>query len=389
MNHPVLAFLQTNPVKALEAHGIYARWSTRNPRKFSLNYDQIEARDGDVLVEHCRGLVLRQDDEEGEARPQGAPGTYSILARPFRRFYNLGQEAAAVLDWSTARFEEKLDGTLCILYWDPDLGEACVATRSVPDADVLREDGRTFAEVFFEVYVYGKKAELPDQQAFYDWNRLTRAGPCTYLFELTGPGNQIVIPYDHWTTTLLGTVNNETGEVVPGAAKRYPFQDIEGASAWLQAQPGTSLEGFVVVDDQGNRVKVKNAQYLQVAKVMTTAGSEQGLVSIVLSGTADDVRQYLPKPRQARLDKLGEQVGTWLRDGQYLVESLSPSISRKDAALLVKYHQRYVSWIGTILDTWAGKYPSFPDAVAALKKGGVYMPSLVERVARDACGIEK
>lgn len=122
----VLDFLRENPVSALEQRGIYARWSTQNPRKLSLNYDQIEAKDGNPLTEHCRGLVLRQDHDG----PKGGPGKYSILARPFRRFYNLGQEAAASIDWATARYETKTP-----MFWavarekDQDIGHVARMTE--------------------------------------------------------------------------------------------------------------------------------------------------------------------------------------------------------------------------------------------------------------------
>src|SRR5690349_21549991 len=103
--HPVVEHLRQNPLSSLGALGIKARWSGQNPRKVTLNYDQIEAVDGHLLVNHCRGLVLRQlEGEPGEA------GHYEVLARPFLRFYNLGSAHAPALDWATAEFQEKLDG---------------------------------------------------------------------------------------------------------------------------------------------------------------------------------------------------------------------------------------------------------------------------------------
>ena len=137
----VVDYLRTNSVASLERLGIYARWSTVHPEKFSLNYDQIEAIDGDPLVEECRGVVLVQ-----ESRERGEPGRYRVIARPFQRFYNLGQGGAAEIDWSTAAFEEKLDGTLCIVYHHGGIWN--VATRSMPDADVPSPT-LTFAERFW------------------------------------------------------------------------------------------------------------------------------------------------------------------------------------------------------------------------------------------------
>jgi hypothetical protein len=78
------------------------------------------------------------------------------MALPMGRFFNYGQGAAAAvdLDSTETRFCEKLDGTLCIMYWDRHLGVWSVATRSVPDAD-LPMDGfgnQTFADLFWKAF---------------------------------------------------------------------------------------------------------------------------------------------------------------------------------------------------------------------------------------------
>ena len=42
-------------------HGVYASFS-KSGHKFSLNYDQIEARESDPLAQECRGLILAGED---------------------------------------------------------------------------------------------------------------------------------------------------------------------------------------------------------------------------------------------------------------------------------------------------------------------------------------
>lgn len=360
MTHPVLDYLISNDVASLASRGIYARWSTVNPRKCSLNYDQIEAVDGDPLVNVCRGLVIRQDHDG----PQGAAGAYSVLAWPFDRFYNLGSPHAAPLDWETAVFEEKLDGTLCILYWDGDLGKWCVATRSVPDADVPTASGATFAELFWRVEGYVPPVSPPQR-------------PSTLCYELTGPGNQIVIPYPEWTLTRLGQRDHTSGQMFVGDAPRFSFSNIAKAKAWLAEQPGTAIEGFVVRDAQGRRVKVKSAQYLAVAKVMTTAGSDVGLVELHLGGCADDARPWLPAPRQARLDDFGQALRMW----RAAINSFGAELKqrfpvRKDAALHVQ-SSNFAEWISPLMAIYSGQCD---DALSwlnhAREKNGQTVPKL-------------
>jgi tRNA splicing ligase len=52
------------------------------------------------VVQECRGLIL---DESANWR---------IVAFPYTKFFNYGEEHAASIDWSTACVQEKLDGSL-------------------------------------------------------------------------------------------------------------------------------------------------------------------------------------------------------------------------------------------------------------------------------------
>jgi hypothetical protein len=375
--HLVVDYLRTNSVASLERLGIYARWSTVHPEKFSLNYDQIEAVDGDPLVEQCRGLVLVQ-----ETRERGEPGRYRVVAQPFRRFYNLGQPSAAEIDWATAAFEEKMDGTLCIVYHHG--GAWNVATRSMPDADVP-SPALTFAERFWAAATFEIRGALDEAVG------LGR----TFCFELTAPDNQIVIPYDDTRLTLLGVFSVD-GSEAPWTTdawglprpRRWRFGGPAEAARWVNEQPGIALEGLVVVDGNGARVKIKNSQYLAVASVMSSANTDKGLTSIILSGTADDVRQWLPVPRQARLDELAAGVRAWAGVVEQLAEEARERLPDRKAAAMAIQATPHVGWIGTILDIAAGKAPNVSEWIAGRKSAeGVLPPSLVEKIAVAAGGI--
>lgn len=363
--HPIVSFLRGNPVSALEARGIYARWSVVNPAKASLNYDQIEAKDGDELVELCRGLVICQRSGD-----RGGPGNYEILARPMRRFYNLGSGAAAKIDFTTARWEEKLDGTLCIVYHDPDLGRLCVATRNVPDADVPNSSGDTFADLFWR-HAGGSVSVEPGR---------------TRCYELTGPENQIVVPYNEWRVSLLADIDNATGHErdLSPEFRVFPFASPEVARAWLETQPGHTLEGFVVRDASGNRVKVKSSQYLAVSRVMTASGSDVGLVEIVLSGTADDVRFLLPTPRAERMDMFAERIREWAHRIDALAAELRTMTERKAVALRVQASPDS-AWMGVLMSIWSGKAANVSEWLSGAKVNGAVPRSLVDKILETVC----
>src|SRR6516164_7074104 len=128
----VQKFLETHSFGDLaKEHGVYASFS-KSGHKWSLNYDQIEAKESDPLSQETRGLILAAED--GKSFLSQAvmlngklsydhiiPGKTKILAFPMKRFFNYGQGCAVNIDWSDPNLAvlEKLDGTLCIVYFDP------------------------------------------------------------------------------------------------------------------------------------------------------------------------------------------------------------------------------------------------------------------------------
>src|SRR3990167_9769804 len=145
----VQEYLKTKSLNQLEEeHGVGASFD-KDKTKFSLNYSQINSRSTDSLANQCRGLILRWKDHKTTLDNLDFTGETEIVACPMDRFFNYGDSAAIQIDWSNASVEEKLDGTLCIVYFDKFKEQWCIATRSVPEADVPI-DGceQTFATLF-------------------------------------------------------------------------------------------------------------------------------------------------------------------------------------------------------------------------------------------------
>lgn len=376
--HPVIEFLAINSLKDLESHGIYSRESNVNPGVFSINYDMVEAVDQDPLCCASRGLVVRQMSGE----PKEA-GLYIVLSFPLPRFFNWGQGAASDIDWTNSDFETKEDGTLLIV--SHYLGAWRVATRSVPDANISTDDGRTFADKFWEA------TELPDNH----WvkNILENVTGQTILCEYTAPDNHIGVVYDEPKLTLLASFETHTGiettpsrEICESRGYRRPplyhFDSPEAAKAFCDSQPGHLFEGVVAVDRvTRNRVKIKNLQYLALAKVLTKAGSNTGLMTLILSGTIDDVKPYLPKPTIDRVEKMEEALRAWIGQMDAMVERLRNEVDpaspnpRKDAAMIIKAEPEMMSWVGILLDIWTGRRAGFAAFLKEEKK-----PSELEKI---------
>lgn len=383
MAHVVVDFLRENSVKELEKFGIYARWSVKNPRKLSLNYDQIEAVDGHALVNACRGLVLRRKD--WPVQDPESPGDFEVIAQPFPRFYNYGSGHAPELDWSTATYFEKCDGTLCIVYWDSDLSAFSVATRSVPDADVSNPGGQTFSEMFWNFGFY-RRGSVPAVQILDK--------TVTYLFELVGPGNQIgPVVYNKWDIYLLSRFETATGVELGGVEAPWwslptqsSFKLPQDCVSHLSTLPGTATEGFVVRDAQNNRVKIKSRAYLDAMHVMSSANSDVACMRIALSGTLDDVEMFLPKERTDLIRGMSHGAKEFFEGLEHFAGTLKGVSNRKEAAQIVQSNESYSGWIGEILDIWTGRNTAGFNGIVEAHKNrgkGVLLDSFVERVLRS------
>lgn len=99
-------FLRSGGIlKDLETRfAIKANRSLVHPSLVLLKYDQIDSPMGERLVQECRGLILDEADN------------WRVVSRSFDKFFNAGEGHAAAIDWSTAQVQEKLDGSLCVLY---------------------------------------------------------------------------------------------------------------------------------------------------------------------------------------------------------------------------------------------------------------------------------
>jgi hypothetical protein len=347
-------------------HGVYARMSTQNIYKFSLNYDQLEARDADPISQECRGLVLTV--------PSGYPaipsansdrivGETEIMAWPMRRFFNYGQGSAAPVDFQAfgTRFFEKMDGTLCIVYWDRIKLVWSVATRSVPDAD-LPMDGfgeQTFSSLFWKAFesVGGLKDEL------YPGN--------TYCFELCTPDNQVVVRYDDYKVYLLASRWNGDGSEhfpeewagplnVP-AVQQYRFGSVDEMVSFVTSREAAKHEGIVVCDENFNRVKVKDPAYLALNKIKdSVAKSPRALMEIVLLGKEDDILPLIPPHIQEKMLEMKENLRAYIQKmDQDYADLHDPD--RKTFALAVQ--AREGAWMGYMMQRWTGKCTSAKDFI--------------------------
>jgi tRNA splicing ligase len=190
----------------------------------------------------CRGLIMDGDNE--------------IIARPFKKFFNLGEYENQPISNEPFKVFEKMDGSLGILYWIDN--EPFIATRGsfVSDqAIVATEMLRT---------KYADSLPLLNQSK-------------TYLFEIIYPENRIVLDYgNERKLVLLAIIDTKSGEET--ALEKFSFEIVLRYDGLNDLQKLKELEkpnheGFVVKFKSGYRLKIKFEEYVRIHRIVTQVSS--------------------------------------------------------------------------------------------------------------------
>jgi hypothetical protein len=399
----VQEYLKTHTFAELEReHGVEASFSGSG-HKFSLNYNMINSKEDDVLSQQCRGLILAPSDfrplvceaEIDEVKDKAnyddvCPGDTIIVACPFFRFFNEGQKEAANINWNDPKLKifEKLDGSLCIVHYSPIESVWCVATRSVPDANILMDNGKFTFRTLFE------KAVL--ETLSIDFNEFTNLldPSYTYCFELNGPWNKVVCEYNENRITLLGARDLRTLEEVHldhsicapfPKVKNYSLSNLEETIDYVNSRPGKNYEGVVVCDSNFNRVKIKSSEYVMLHKLCDgVARSPRNMLRLILNGQEDDAMTVLAKEISDEILKIKEKLSDTIKiyDITYKflkdkAEAKNPG-DKKTFALLVQEYPDF--WAAPFFQMYGNKADSMLDYINKAKKDNDWHDHFLEKI---------
>jgi hypothetical protein len=263
--------------------GISIKQHAQYPELHQFTYSMTESysvKDHPLVCE-CRGLMLSADLN------------WAVVARPFDRFFNLGETGASAIDWSTARIQEKLDGTLMVLYHYANQWH--VNTKNTPGANVAVGDWSiTFAELFWRCWTnqYGLDALS------------VLNTDCTYCWELTSAFNRVVTIADQEKITLIGARMNSGAELDVrdfanqfDVVKHYDFNTEQAAVAAAEQLDPLVTEGYVVVDQQFKRVKIKSPRYVAL-HCFRFSCSVRNIIENIQKGEIDELLTYFPEMKQ-------------------------------------------------------------------------------------------
>lgn len=219
----------------------------------------------------CRGIKFC---------PQGL-----ILARPFRKFFNYGEQGSDLPVHRPHYITEKLDGSMvhAIL-----LGRHLFLHTRKGHTDVAKKAERHMMSTPRVDYVRFMRRCIADQ-----W---------TPIFEYTGPNNRIVLRYEEEALTLVALRHIIMGDIMPREhlvqyASWYNVPVVALADeAWgnveefvAHARGLIDAEGFVVYFDDGYMVKIKAEDYVLKHRALDDLGSKKKVVALCVQGFVDDV----------------------------------------------------------------------------------------------------
>lgn len=348
----------THGMEGLKALAIKATPHKEFPHIYSLKYNQIDSPMDNPVVQTCRGLIW---DDKAKV----------VLARAFDKFFNHGEGHAATIDWSTARVQEKLDGSLMILYWNPYkvrpniryMGDWDVASSGTPDASgtLISNGETTFAQKFWGLL------NKWNPQWRNDFNRDE-----TYIFEMCTLDNRIVIAHPNERVVLIGNrirdIHGEWNEFnvqelfgnLWHCAQEFPLQSLEDIEQTFKVMDPMLQEGYVIVDGNFNRVKVKHPGYVAIHHVITNL-TDKAILEVVRAGEISEVINQFPEyagkfqKTKTALELLQNKILTRWEETKGIQD-------RKEFALQVKDEP----WSGILFSLKNGKISSVGEGLATM-----------------------
>jgi RNA ligase len=284
----------------------------------------IAERDGYTAIDYVYALPDSFDDpirRECRGLKFGRDG--SLIARPFGKFFNIGERPETLphmIDFTREHIVmEKLDGSMV----HPAIvdGEVVFMTR------MGRSDHAKQAEHLFLT------AELAEKC------RAMLGDGVTPIFEYTGPKNRIIIRYAAAELTLLAARRTYEGTYQDRWTLANDAQYLgvplvaEIASEWQDAAIFLDFvrviqgkEGFVLrfPDEHPERVllKAKGEDYVLKHKSKEAISMEKNVLALILTNGLDDVLPLLNEEERKGVEEYREEVQSGLGKTSLAVEAL-------------------------------------------------------------------
>lgn len=285
-----------------------------------LKYSQIDSDFNNEIVRECRGLII-----DNNLNP---------VCIPFFKFGNYGESYADLIDWETAKVEEKIDGSL-IKVWNYN-NKWNVSTNGI----IFAENAPLRNDEIVKTSKFDNFLELFNAASESSGLNMASLNPqYTYMFELVSPHNRVVVPYESIDIYHIGTRDNVSLEEIESdigikKPKTYDcnrLEDLIEMASYLRY----CEEGYVVKDSKYKRIKVKSPAYVAVHRLIGGMNNRR-LLDLLRTNEISEFLVYFPEYK-SYLDNLSLKINNL---ASYLTEILKDKIdgvdfkTKKDFALI-------------------------------------------------------
>lgn len=364
----VQSYLSSNSLEDFEAeHGIKGKTDGQH---ILLDYDMASVDWNQPYGYACRGLILCAD-------------TLNVLGLGLKKFFNALEHQADPIDWNTAKVLEKLDGTMVKRFFSPHHNDFVYTTRrQLPHEIETNRIGDT--QITWRQLIDRCLQDILPQVDQQDDE--------TLVFEVMSPVNYVVVRHDGFKGSLLARRCNRTLQEKPvydhpTAPKVFDFNSRQEVEEFANQLKGVECEGFVVVDDNYNRVKIKGPDYVRLHHLKDNATrSVKSAILTVRHGEVDEVISYFPN-LETLLRGIQEIVGDFITTHQEVYDEIKHIESQKEFA--IELNSRGLEMPALLFNVRAGKAESIQQATAQLddNKFVKYIKPLVEKAGLTSFGI--
>lgn len=316
----LIEFIKSNPDWEIKLQDKpYCITIKRKDNFIIFNYNQIESDFYNPIVKECRGIILEDI-------------TFKPVCVPFYKFGNYGEGYADKIDWNTARVQEKIDGSL-IKVWCYD-GEWKISTNGMIDArDAQLSCNISEYKTFYDLFMKAK------ENVGLNFDKLNPK--YTYMFELISPYNRVVVPYTEISIKHIGTRNIDTLEelnidIKVPKPKEYNFKSLDECIKIAQELPFNE-EGYVVIDGNWHRIKVKSPAYVAVHHLTTGVVTKERIVELIRQNEHEEFLNYYPKFTK-QINNTKNKIDLFIENMNSAIDKAQNTIfsTRKDFAEFAK-----------------------------------------------------
>lgn len=301
-----------------------------------LNYEDDAPRT-DEFVLGCRGTIWYLNAQVSH---------WFAVRATMNRFFNYGENGSPNLpNLTEVQFEEKEDGSLVILYFNPLSKKWFWGTRNTTDISTISVSGKRNLKDILDNIDIGNLMDVVDPTI-------------SYMFELCTPFSTVVIQHPISKLVFLSARSTQTNmpgsfpevsfDNLPAQIQRprtYQFGTIEECRTFINSRDPTKFEGMVLKFGnlaQPSRIKVKSEQFVSLAHTSKTdtPPPEQVIMAILKKDLPELLATHSGK-WDTMANKIADKLDEFRRkikitDDALVIVPPNPPMSKKDEAEIIK-----------------------------------------------------